>query len=326
MKIIAIEEHFLTKPVADEWNKNIDKDDPTQNLHRGEMALLLEDIADTRLKNMDETGVDVQVLSLTSPSLHNLGKESVHLARQTNEWVADIVRKTPERFQGFSALPMSVPKEAAKELEYSTRELGLKGAMLCGRTGEKNMDHKDFWSLFETAEALGTPLFIHPQIPQKPVRDIYYSGFDDDIDLALSTYSLGWHYEAGMQFVRLAAAKVFDHFPNLQIILGHWGEVVLFYAERLASLSKVAKLERPFIDYVCQNLYVTSSGMYSPAYLKRTVDIIGAERILFSSDYPFQYRPGGDARNFLEKLDLDIEDKEKFAFKNWERLIANIKK
>jgi predicted TIM-barrel fold metal-dependent hydrolase len=320
MKLIAIEEHFLTKAVKEEWGKYSDKDDPTQKLLFGDIENRLDEIGDTRLKLMDETGIDVQVLSLTSPSLHNLGSESVILATQTNDYVAEIVKKTPDRFQGFATLPMPVPKETAKELERSVKNLGLKGAMLCGRTREKNLDHKDYWELFECAEALGVPLFIHPQIPQKAIRDVYYSGFDDLTDLAFSTFGLGWHYEAGIQFVRLVLAKVFDRFPNLQIILGHWGEVILFYTERLASLNRVIKLDKPFIDYIRKNLYVTASGMFSHSYLQRSIEIIGIDRILFSADYPYQYRQGRDARNFLEATELSKEDKEKFAFANWERL------
>ena len=320
MKLIAIEEHFLTKAVRDEWQKHSDKDDPSQKLNFGDIENRLEDIGNSRLQLMDETGIDVQVLSLTSPGLHNLGSESIHLAIQTNDYVAEIVKKTPDRFQGFASLPMFAPKEAAKELDRSVKNLGMKGAMLCGRTREKNLDHKDYWELFECAEALGVPLFIHPQIPQKAIRDIYYSGFDELTDLAFSTFGLGWHYEAGIQFVRMVLAKVFDRFPNLQIILGHWGEVILFYAERLASLSRAAKLDKPFIDYIRQNLYVTASGMFSHSYLQRSVEIIGIDRILFSADYPYQYRQGRDARNFLEETELSKQDKEKFAFANWERL------
>jgi len=320
MKIIAIEEHFLTKAVSNEWKKYSDKDDPTIHLHLGEIENRLEEIGNLRLQLMDETGIDVQALSLTSPSLHNLGSESVGLAIQTNDFLAEIVSTKPDRFQGFAALPMPEPKEAVKELERSVKKLGLKGVMLCGRTREKNLDHKDFWDLFELAEALRVPLFIHPQIPQKAVRDIYYSGFDWQTDLAFSTFGLGWHYEAGIQFVRLVLAKVFDRFPNLQVILGHWGEVILFYTERLASLNRVTKLGRPFIEYLRNNLYVTASGMFSHAYLQRSIEIIGTDRILFSTDYPYQYRPGRQARSFLESIRLSDEDKEKFAFANWEKL------
>lgn len=298
MKLIAIEEHFLTSEVRNAW-KNSVEDDPTQNLHLGDIENHLDEIGSTRISLMDESGIDVQVLSLTSPGLHNLGSESITLAQQTNDFLASAIKKNPGRFQGLAALPTSTPKEAAKELERSVKNLGLKGAMLCGRTGEKNLDHKDFWPIFECAEKLNVPLFIHPQIPQKAIRDIYYSGFDDFVELAFSTFGLGWHYESGIQFVRLVLAKVFDHFPNLQIILGHWGEVILFYLERLSSLNRIAKLDKPFIDYVRENLYVTSSGMFNNSYLQRTIEIIGTDRILFSADYPYQYRPGRDAKNFL---------------------------
>ncbi len=131
---------------------------------------------------------------------------------------------------------------------------------------------------------------------------------------------LGWHYEAGIQFVRLMLRGVFDRYPGLQFILGHWGEVVLFYLERLNSLARVAKLQRPVAEVVRHNLYVTPSGMWSQPYLKRTLDLVGPERILFSTDYPYQYRPGGQARSFLNEAALSPEEKELFAHGNWERL------
>ena len=191
---------------------------------------------------------------------------------------------------------------------------------LCGRTQEKNLDHSDFLSIFEAAESLHVPLFIHPQIPQRAVQDVYYSGFGNEVDLAFATFGLGWHYESGIQFLRLVLAGVFDRFPNLQVILGHWGEVVLFYTERLKNLDRVAKLQRPIVDYMRQNLYVTSSGMFSQSYLQRSIEIVGVDRILFSTDYPYQYRPGGGPRNFLDEAALSPDEKDKIAHINWERL------
>jgi predicted TIM-barrel fold metal-dependent hydrolase len=197
--------------------------------------------------------------------------------------------------------------------------------MLCGRTRDKNLDHPDFRPMFETAARLGVPLFLHPQIPQRAVRDVYYSGFGDQVDTAFATFALGWHYEAGIQFVRLLLSGVFDEQPDLQIILGHWGEVVLFFLERLSVLTRVAKLRRPVVEYVRENLYVTPSGMWSQAYLQRTLEIVGPERILFSTDYPYQYRPGGQGRSFLEEAALPVEQKEMFAHANWERLTGAAK-
>jgi hypothetical protein len=275
---------------------------------------------------MDESGVDVQVLSVTTPALHNLEpEESVILARRTNDLVAATIATYTTRFQGFATLPTAAPKEAAAELERAVTRLGLVGTMLCGRTREKNLDHPDFLPMFETAARLGAPLFVHPQIPQRVVREVYYSGFSDQIDTAFATFALGWHYEAGIQFVRLILAGVFDKYPDLQIILGHWGEVVLFYLERLNSLARVVHLQRPIADYIRQNLYVTPSGMWSQPYLQRTLELVGPERILFSTDYPYQYRPGGPGRSFIEEAVLSPEQKELFAHGNWERLIGSIR-
>lgn len=322
MKIVAVEEHFLTPSVKTAWQQSLDKDDPTLKLHFGDIEARLEDVSEERLRLMDESGVDIQVLSLTSPSLHDLGAESVALAKETNDHLAQAISTAPARFQGLAALPMPVPQEAARELERSVTSLGLQGAMLCGRTGEKNLDHKDFWGVFECAEALQVPLFIHPQVPRKGVRDAYYAGFDPITDVAFSTFGLGWHYEAGIQFLRLILGGVFDRFPKLQVILGHWGEVVLFYTERLASLNRVTRLDKQVLDYFRENLYVTASGMFSQTYLQRSLEIVGADRILFSTDYPFQYKPGRTARTFLEESGLEDDDRQKFASGNWERLVG----
>jgi predicted TIM-barrel fold metal-dependent hydrolase len=324
MKLIGIEEHFLTSAVRDAWAAS-PADDPTVDYHRGTIGERLEDLGPLRRGLMDETGLDVQVLSLTTPGLHNLeAAQSVALARRTNDLIAAAVAREPQRYEGFAALPTPAPAEAPRELERCVRELALKGAMLCGRTRDKNLDHRDFWPMLECAAALGVPLFIHPQIPQRAVRDTIYGGFGDPVDLAFATYGIGWHYEAGIQFVRLVLAGIFDHFPTLQIILGHWGEVVLFYVERLAALDRAAKLERPFVEYVRRNLYVTASGMFSERYMQRAIETVGVDRILFSTDFPYQYRQGRDARGFLERIALGERDKAKLAHGNWERLTRRL--
>lgn len=319
MKLVGIEEHFITEDVATAWALAATRDDSLR-FNEGVIGDRLRDLGAERLRLMDETGVDVQVLALAPPGLHNLDVECVGLAKRTNDLVAATIAKNPDRFQGLATLPMGVPTEAPRELERSVSELGLVGAMLYGRTREKNLDDESFWSIFEAASALRIPLFIHPQIPQDSVRKAYYSGLAPEVELALSCFAIGWHYEAGLQFVRLIMAGVFDRFPQLQVILGHWGEVVIFYAERLAMLDRVAKLRRPFLDYVRNNLYLTASGMFSESYLRRSVEAVGVERILFSTDFPYQYRPGGDARRFIDGLELDQADKEKLAHGNWARL------
>ena len=326
-KLIAIEEHFLTADIRAAWAASPIGQDGTAALDRGEIEERLEDVGEQRLALMDEGAVDVSVLSITTPALHNLeADESIELARRTNDRVAATVARHPDRFQGFATLPTAAPEAAAIELERAVTRLGSMGTLLCGRTRDKNLDHPDFVPMFETAERLRAPVFIHPQIPQRAVRDAYYSGFDEQTELALSTFSLGWHYEAGIQFVRLMASGIFDRLPGLQIILGHWGEVVLFYLERLASLTRMARLQRPVAEYVRQNLYVTSSGMWSRSYLQRTLEAVGPERILFSTDYPYQYRPGRPGRAFLDESGLAPDDRALFAHGNWERLTGAIRR
>jgi predicted TIM-barrel fold metal-dependent hydrolase len=321
MKLIAIEEHFLTGDIRDAWASSVIGQEGTPGMERVDIEERLDDLGERRIALMDESGVDVQVLSVTTPALHNLEPEqSVTLAQRTNDLAAATIAKYPTRFQSFATLPTAAPDAAAKELERCVQQLGFAGTMVCGRTRDKSLDHPDLRPVFATAAKLGVPVFIHPQIPQQAVRDVYYSGFGDAVDMAFSTFALGWHYEAGIQFVRLMLSGVFDEYPDLQIILGHWGEVVLFFMERFVGFSRVSKLQRPLAEYIQRNLYVTPSGMWSQPYLQRTLEIVGPERILFSTDYPYQYRSGGGARTFLNEATLLPEQKELFAHGNWERL------
>lgn len=325
--IIALEEHFLTPAIRAAWAAAPAGHDGTADFDRGELEQRLDELGEQRLALMDEGGVAVQVLSVTTPALHNLDPApSVALARQTNDLLAATIARYPARFQGFATLPMPAPAAIAPELERGVRQLGLQGAMLCGRTRDKNLDHPDYLPLFEMAARLRVPLYLHPQIPQQAVRDVYYAGFGEPVDTAFAAFGIGWHYEAGIQFVRLLLAGVFDKYPELQIILGHWGEVVLFYLERLGSLARVTKLERPIADYFRQNLYVTPSGMWSQRYLQQAVEILGPERIMFSVDYPYQYKPGGQARKFLQEAALTDAQKELFAHGNWERLMQAVQR
>jgi len=322
MQLIGIEEHYLTADVRDAWDAiGLAATDPSVGIHSGEIERRLLDLTGERIVLMDETGLDVQVLSLTTPALHDLGPESVDLARRANDAVAEAIVRWPDRLQALATLPVAMPDEAALELERCVRTLGFKGAMLSGRVGDRNLDHADFFPIFKSAEALKAPILLHPRTPPPAVRSAYYSGFAPEVDAAFAMYGLGWHYDAGIQFIRLMLAGAFDRFPDLQVILGHWGEVVLFYAERLAVMDRVSGLEQPVATYLRRNLHVTASGMFSPGYLAQAAAVVGADRLLFSTDFPYQYRPGGDARRFLAECGLDGSDKTGFAHGNWLRLI-----
>ena len=325
MKIIAIEEHFVTGDIVAKWAglDPADRDDslglfPSDSVIEQRLA----DLSDDRLAQMDAIGVDVQVMSMTTPGTQVLEPgDAVPLAARANDLVAETVRRHPDRYQAFATLPTPNPQAAARELERAVTQLGCKGAMLFGRTRERNADHPDFLPIYEAAAHLKVPLYFHPQIPVHGVRDAYYSGFDDKVDLWLSTGAIGWHYETGMQILRLIMSGVLDRFPDLQIITGHWGEVMLFYLERIDMLSKAGtKLERSVADYVRQNVSVTPSGIFSQRYLRWAIDVLGIERVMFSTDYPYQFAGEGGARRFLEEAAISTDDRESIAHGNWERI------
>lgn len=321
MKLIGIEEHFLTAEIRDAWHSlQLEALDPSVAFHSGIIERRLLDLAQERLVLMDETGLDVQVLSLTTPGLHDFGAESVVIARRANDLLAEAVAGHPTRFQALATLPVTMPEEAAQELDRGVRSLGFKGTMLCGRVGACNLDHPDLMPIFECAHTLKVPILLHPRVPAMPVRETYYSGFEPQVNAALATYGLGWHYDAGIQFVRLVLSGLFDRLPALQVILGHWGELVVFYAERMAAMDGVSGLAHPMSHYLRRNLYLTASGMFLPHYLARACEIVGEDRLLFSTDFPYQYRQGGDARRFLGNCGLTDTALSKLAHGNWVRL------
>jgi predicted TIM-barrel fold metal-dependent hydrolase len=316
MRTVGTEEHFVTDDVLSEWGTA----GPP-----GDVGERLREVGERRIAAMDEAGLDVQVISLTSPGLNPVAvSAATHLQVVINDHIAELVGGNPERFQGFATLATPAPDEAAKELERAVTELGLNGALLFGRTGERNLDHPDYWPIFEAAAALHAPLYIHPQIPQPPVREAMYSGFGEVIDSAFATHGIGWHYETGVQFLRMALAGVFDRFPDLQVILGHWGEVVMFYLDRADRLATLAKLPKPFSQYVRENAYITPGGVYSQRYMRWALELVGVERILFATDYPYQSGPDGGVEAFLESSGLEPADQLRIASGNWDALVAGI--
>ncbi|WP_230396640.1 amidohydrolase family protein [Streptomyces blattellae] len=331
-RITGIEEHCTIPELLDAWSKlgaPWSEDPALQVSAMPQFAGPLADAGDARITAMDATGIDTQVLSLPPPGLQILDQaDAVALQRIGNDRLAELVRAHPDRLQAFAALATSAPEKAAAELERAVRELGFNGAMLLGRTREHTLDHTDMWPVFEAAEALNVPLYLHPQTPPLAVRDTYYQVDSPAVSTALSLFGIGWHYDTGVQLLRLIFNGVFDRFPNLQVISGHWGEVVLFYLERIEEGARLvnAPLKRPVIDYFRENMYFTPSGMYSERYLRWTVEMVGADRIIFASDYPFQAPPEGGMPEFVRDTGLSPADQAKFASGNWEGLIAGIKR
>jgi uncharacterized protein len=329
MRTIGTEEHFVSEEVATAWSQldSSARDDTPAGVPPGELGDRLREVGNRRIAAMDQAGLDIQVISLTSPGLHNLPPDqATGLQVATNDRIAELVGGHPDRFQGFATLALPAPDAAAQELQRAVTELGLHGALVFGRTGERNLDHHDNWPIFEAAAALRAPLYIHPQIPQPRVRAALYAGFDDAVDNAFATFGIGWHYESGVQFLRLALAGVFDQFPDLQVLLGHWGEVVLFYLDRADGLAMQAKLPHTFSEYVRRNAYITAGGVYSDRYLRWAVEVVGVERVLFATDYPYRPGPEGGVEHFLRASGLDQADVERIAAGNWEALVSGIRR
>jgi predicted TIM-barrel fold metal-dependent hydrolase len=326
MKIIALEEHFRNTAIEEAVRKYL----PPAQVDVFDKALASftsrvsqeRDLGAERLQHMDAVGIDMQVLSYSSPGTQTLpASEAVPLARDANDQLAAAIQAHPERFAGFATLPTPDPEAAAVELERAVQKLGFKGAMVNGRTGDRFLDDPSFRPLLEAAVTLDVPLYLHPTIPSRTVQDAYYSRLDPAISGALATAGWGWHLETGTHALRMIVAGIFDQYPGLQLILGHWGEMIPFYLARVDEvLSPVTKhLQRRISEYFVQQMYVTPSGMFTYPPLLLTLQTMGADRIMFAVDYP--YIAGDQARTFLENAPVSPADKEKIAHGNAEKAL-----
>ncbi len=329
MKIIMVEEHFLNTEITEATRVEIEKIAPGHSkafiADFGSRTTMkpeqLFDIGEGRIADMDANGIDVQILSYNSPATELLpSPQAIELARKANDQLAAAIAKYPTRFMGFATLPMSNPKAAAEELKRCVRELGFKGAMINGTAHGRFMDQPDFEIIFVTAVELGVPLYIHPTIVKKEVRDAYYYNDDPAFAARFASAGIGWHYEVGIHVMRLIFAGVFDRHPDLQVIIGHWGELIPFYTDRINTFfpASASPMKHDFKYYMLNNIYVTPSGMFNNAQLNNTIEIMGADRILYSADYPYYSNKG--ARDFIEKAPISAKDKEKIAPGNAEKL------
>ena len=334
MKIIGLEEHVALPVLLDAWSRAGVRQIAESGFGDEPIALRLRDVSDRRLADMDAQGVDVQVLSVSTPGVSILSPaEAVSVAREANDALAEIVRGNPARFQAFAALPTPDPAAATAELERAITTLGFRGAMLYGRTGDANADAPQFDDLYSVAERLRAPLYFHPQAPVRPVQEAYYSGLGQPVDALFATFGLGWYYDLGVQLLRMIFSGVFDRHPQLQVIVGHWGELVLFYLDHIGVLQTMGlQLERPLMDYFHQNIWITGSGTTSERYFRWAAEVVGTDRMMYSTDYPFTYdtgypfieTSGGRGRSFLEQAPFTEEEKAAIGSGNWEKLTGHL--
>ena len=322
MKIVTLEDHFSTalhkqlvpeNPARAAWYKD-------RSRHLGhDIEAELADIGERRLAAMDAAGIDVQVISLTTPGCQDFeGELALRIARDANDRLSEAMELHPERFAAFAALPTSDPDAAVAELERAVTRLGFKGALINSHTKGNFLDHPRCWPIFERAQSLGVPIYLHPGGPHPGMMASYFQGFED-----LSRPAWGFAVDASCHFLRILFAGVFDAYPSLKIILGHLGEGLPFGMHRLNDhtpyVARRRGLKRMPADYLRDNLVVTTSGNFSaPAFLC-TLFTLGADNVLFSVDWA--YESNKVAVDFLRALPMSDGDKEKIAHLNAERLL-----
>lgn len=330
MKKIAVEEHFTTEKICNYIESRVKKgakfnlgtgykaSDHTQSL-----------IGDKRLKDMDEGGIDMQVISpvclhegLVDPS------EATAAAKVTNDETCRIINQYPERFAGFAGLACHDPDGAAKELERAVKDLGLKGAMIYSHIQGEYLDDQKFWVIFEMAEKLGVPIFLHPKDPSPDMSKVYTTNECARLDYA---------HEAGLHAMRLIASGLFDKYPGLQIILGHGGEGLPFWLWRMGMGSDDGQTLEEGVSafgppsnggllckkqpgqYVKENFYAATSDMFWVPVLEFLHKAMGPDRVLFAVDYPTESNIL--AVKSIESMSVSNEDKEKIFHFNIERLL-----
>jgi hypothetical protein len=318
MRIIALEEHYRSK-IAKEMDTGYYRrfDHGT-----GGLAERLANVGAERIADMDQHGIDVQVLSHTVPSPEILdASQAVPLCRQVNDELAEAVSCYPTRFAAFASLPIADPKAAAAELERTVRQFGFKGTMIHGVTHGRFLDHPSFFPVLECAQALDVPIYLHPAPPPEAVLNTYFSNLDPGVSLMLSTAGWGWHSETALHTLRLIATGVFDRFPRLQLIIGHMGEMIPFQMARVdRALGRATQsLRQNPAAYFQSNIHITTSGFFTAPPLELALQVLGSDRILFSIDYPYSGNDVG--RAFLDSLDLPAADFEKISHQNAERLL-----
>ena len=315
MKIIGSEEHFSTKETLAHFRPPgmVSQQDTGGKVSRMSIGETLSN-TQARLRDMDDAGIDMQVLSL-GPGVEDYDTAfATALVAETNDELSEVVKKYPSRFAGLASIAPQNPEAAANELERAVIKLGLKGALLRSHSKGEHYDIQKYWVIFERAEILGVPIYIHPREPSPDMIKPYQTYPE------LTGAMWGFAAEAGLQAMRLICSGVFDKYPNLKIVLGHMGEALPYWMWRMDSKGPGAKskLKKKASEYVKDNFYLTTSGMfYHPALICAYL-ALGADNILFAIDYPAESSVEGIS--FIKAAAICPGDKEKICHLNAEKI------
>jgi predicted TIM-barrel fold metal-dependent hydrolase len=323
MRTITLEEHFVSPGFV----AGPGKDFTEQLRNRGPRGVRiyeqLHEVGDKRIAEMDAAGIDMQVLSLNSPGVEQAEvAEQISSAVESNDFVAEVVKKNPKRFAAFASLATAAPDKAAEELDRRVRQQGFKGTLINGHTRGRYLDDKFFSPILERAEALNVPIYLHPTVPPKAVVEASFGGFSPPVTAMFASAAWGWHIETAVHLIRMILGGVFDRYPKLQVVVGHLGEGIPFMLPRLhKNLPKeLTKLDRPLGAYLRQNVHYTFGGFNFAATFLNLLLEVGVERIMFSVDHP--YGSMAEAREFLQHLPVSEADRERIAHGNAEKLLG----
>jgi 5-carboxyvanillate decarboxylase len=328
-RLIATEEAFSIPEHADEFRKitGIAYSNPDLDMWRGfvtptagaqPLLRRLLDFEGERIQIMDQAGVDMHLLSLTSPGVQMFDKETAtSLATLANDRLAEVVKKNPTRFSGLASFAPQDPARAAKEIDRAMNQLKLNGLIVNSHTNGEYLDDHKYWPIFEAATASKAAIYIHPRNMPDPCSFMTHA----DVNLAGAIW--GFQMETGLHAMRLIVAGVFDQFPDLKIILGHMGEGVPYWLYRIDYMYNAftrghGKLKKTPSQYVKDNFVITTSGMNDQRVLKYCYDALGAENIIYAIDYPYQ--ESVESANFINSATLPEEDMEKITHGNSEKL------
>jgi predicted TIM-barrel fold metal-dependent hydrolase len=327
MRVVALEEHFAVPALA----KSIDPSAIAARGHyKGRKVApgktspleLLSDIDGKRIKSMDEAGITYTILSNSGagPDLVP-GPDGVTLAQKTNDYLADVIVKHPKRFGGFAALPMALPDACAAELKRAVKDLKMVGAMIHGTTQGRFLDHPSYDALLAAAVELDVPIYIHPNVPSPEVQKAYYSDLPEGTDRVVGTAGWGWHSEVAIHILRMVFAGTFDKHPKLKMIIGHMGEMLPVMLARLdeVSAADAGHLMRLPSKTIVDQVWITTSGIFSQPPFIAALQTFGIDRIMFSVDYPFA--PDARGRDFLNEVALAPADMAKLTHGNADALL-----
>jgi len=331
---IAVEEAFATPELLADWRGLLawakDEDPAFFSLYYGLLTSdgaqglrdRLSDVGQGRIGDMNRWGVDMQVLSLTAPGVQLFRpRKSTAVASEINTQLAEIISEHPERYAGLAAIaPQDVPG-AVRELDRAVNVLGLRGALINSHTQGEYLDSSKYWPVFEAAEALGVPVYLHPNTPSPQMAKPY-------MDYGLVGPGWGFAAETSLHAVRLILSGLLDTYPDTKIILGHMGEGLPFWLHRMDSrfglfakvdrTGRVKKLRKKPGEYVRDNFVITTSGMPWHPALMMSRQVLGADHIMFAIDYP--YESTREAVLSMDKAPIPDKDKKKIYSENAEKL------